>query len=232
VVVAHLGSGGLCVLPAAPSSVFLPTGAAAGWRYHRSALRRRRPREHPVGWHRQLPGQGPADTIMVAMVSPRPTMSRWSRSLETAGSTSRASGPPPTRRTRLRAAAHHSDGRGSARLPIDYYVEVNVAGLVKPSMRWRRGPERREADALTNDRSQNLHIDLRPGMQHLDGTQAMGYVRFRHDAPATSAAERQRQFMRGGEEAALARSTSPPCRRCTRSSETVNTNLTLRTSPR
>jgi LCP family protein required for cell wall assembly len=32
------------------------------------------------------------------------------------------------------------------------------------------------------DRSQGLHIDLQPGPQHLNGEQAMGYARFRHDA--------------------------------------------------
>jgi len=47
------------------------------------------------------------------------------------------------------------------------------------------------------DRRGNLNIDLEPGMQHLDGTQAMGYVRFRHDATGDlGRMERQRYFLR------------------------------------
>jgi LCP family protein required for cell wall assembly len=66
--------------------------------------------------------------------------------------------------------------------PIDYYVEVNseklgqfvdsIGGVeidVEKRMRYR-------------DRHQNLKIDLQPGMQQLNGEQAIGYVRFRHDA--------------------------------------------------
>lgn len=53
-----------------------------------------------------------------------------------------------------------------------------------------------EKRMVYRDRSQDLYIDLQPGFQHLDGYQAMGYVRFRHDAQADLArVERQRKFM-------------------------------------
>jgi LCP family protein required for cell wall assembly len=52
-----------------------------------------------------------------------------------------------------------------------------------------------------NDNWQDLHIDLQPGRQTLDGDQAVGYVRFRHDATGDIARmKRQQMFI-----AALAR---------------------------
>jgi anionic cell wall polymer biosynthesis LytR-Cps2A-Psr (LCP) family protein len=47
------------------------------------------------------------------------------------------------------------------------------------------------------DRSQQLDIDLHPGLQLLNGRQAMGYVRFRHDARGDLARiERQQKFLK------------------------------------
>lgn len=40
-----------------------------------------------------------------------------------------------------------------------------------------------------------LHIHLKPGMQHLNGYQAMGYVRIRHSDSDLMRAERQHEFM-------------------------------------
>ncbi|MGD9683992.1 MAG: LCP family protein [Candidatus Obscuribacterales bacterium] len=67
-------------------------------------------------------------------------------------------------------------------LPVDHYVVLNLRGLVDlvdelggitvdvpKKMRYR-------------DRSAALNIDLEQGSQLLDGTQAMGFVRFRHDS--------------------------------------------------
>jgi LCP family protein required for cell wall assembly len=42
----------------------------------------------------------------------------------------------------------------------------------------------------------NLHCHLKPGFQHLDGTQAMGFVRYRHGDSDFNRTERQAQFMR------------------------------------
>jgi anionic cell wall polymer biosynthesis LytR-Cps2A-Psr (LCP) family protein len=82
-------------------------------------------------------------------------------------------------------------------IPIDYYVEVNVSGLVKLVDAIGGVDLEVEKRMLYHDRSQKLDIDLQPGFQHLNGTQAMGYVRFRHDAVGDlGRMERQRKFLR------------------------------------
>ncbi len=81
-------------------------------------------------------------------------------------------------------------------LPMDYYVIVDFDGfksfidalggvdiVVDKRMRYR-------------DRSQKLNIDLHPGLQHLNGEQAMGFVRFRHDVMGDiTRIGRQQQFV-------------------------------------
>jgi LCP family protein required for cell wall assembly len=42
----------------------------------------------------------------------------------------------------------------------------------------------------------NLHCHLKPGFQHLNGTQAIGFVRYRHGDSDFNRTERQGQFMR------------------------------------
>lgn len=46
----------------------------------------------------------------------------------------------------------------------------------------------------------DLHVDLQPGVQHLDGKQALGYVRFRHTDSDFHRIERQQKFMRAVKE--------------------------------
>jgi polyisoprenyl-teichoic acid--peptidoglycan teichoic acid transferase len=46
-----------------------------------------------------------------------------------------------------------------------------------------------------HDNWADLHIDLRPGQQHLDGYEAMGYVRFRHTDSDFERQKRQKAFM-------------------------------------
>lgn len=41
----------------------------------------------------------------------------------------------------------------------------------------------------------NLHVHLKPGFQHLNGTQAMGYVRIRHSDDDLTRSERQHTFL-------------------------------------
>lgn len=54
------------------------------------------------------------------------------------------------------------------------------------------------------DRAQNLHIDLQPGCQTLDGEKAMQYARFRHDAEGDfGRIRRQQQIMKLLSEKAL-----------------------------
>lgn len=49
-----------------------------------------------------------------------------------------------------------------------------------------------------NDYSGNLHIDLKKGDNHLDGEEAVGYLRFRHDALGDiGRTQRQQWFLKG-----------------------------------
>ncbi len=115
-------------------------------------------------------------------------------------------------------------------LPIDYYVEVNVPGLVKLVDAMGGVDLKVEKRMRYRDRAQGLDIDLQPGFQHLDGKQAMGYVRFRHDAMGDfGRMERQRKFLR-----VVARKLLAP-ENLTRAPklaetfvDTVNTNLTVK----
>ncbi|MCJ7752680.1 MAG: LCP family protein, partial [Armatimonadetes bacterium] len=82
-------------------------------------------------------------------------------------------------------------------IPFDYYVEVNVAGLADLVDAIGGIDVEVEKRMHYRDRSQNLLIDLQPGLQHLTGEQAVGYVRFRHDAMGDlGRIERQRKFLR------------------------------------
>ncbi len=83
------------------------------------------------------------------------------------------------------------------RIKIDYYIVVNVNGLSKVID---------EIGGITvdvpqrmqyNDYSAKLHINLYPGRQKLNGTQAVGFVRFRHDSLGDiGRIQRQQAFMR------------------------------------
>ncbi|MDM7461924.1 MAG: LCP family protein, partial [bacterium] len=46
----------------------------------------------------------------------------------------------------------------------------------------------------------DLHVDLEPGVQHLNGKQALGYVRYRHTDSDFHRIERQQKFMRAVKE--------------------------------
>jgi LCP family protein required for cell wall assembly len=89
-------------------------------------------------------------------------------------------------------------------VPVDHYVVLNVHGLVElvdelggitidvpKSMHYK-------------DNSAKLNINLDPGPHLLNGTEAMGFVRFRHDALGDiGRVQRQELFLRAVEEKAL-----------------------------
>jgi len=55
-----------------------------------------------------------------------------------------------------------------------------------------------------DDDAGELHIHLKPGSQHLDGDQAMGFVRFRHDSESDfGRQDRQKQFLLAFKQAVL-----------------------------
>lgn len=93
-------------------------------------------------------------------------------------------------------------------IPIDHYLVLNVHGLVDlvdavggitvqvpKRMRYR-------------DNAAKLNINLAPGPHRLNGTEAMGFVRFRHDALGDiGRVQRQELFMR----AVMDQAASPAC---------------------
>jgi len=115
-------------------------------------------------------------------------------------------------------------------IPFDYYIEVNVSGLADLVDAIGGIDVEVEKRMHYRDRSQNLLIDLQPGLQHLTGEQAVGYVRFRHDAMGDlGRIERQRKFLRlvAGELLSPANVRRLP-RLADTFVETVETNLTVR----
>jgi LCP family protein required for cell wall assembly len=144
-------------------------------------------------------GRGLADTLIVAVISP-------SLNEMTAVSIPRDSRVEVPGLGARRINAAHSYGGLPLTvqtvelllgLPIDYHVEVNVPGIVKLVDAIGGVDIDVDKRMLYHDRSQNLSIDLQPGRQRLNGEQAMGYVRFRHDAVGDiGRMERQRSFLR------------------------------------
>jgi len=143
-------------------------------------------------------GLGLADTIIYAVVYPRTneisaiSIPRDSRVYI-----------PKVGYTRINAS--HSNGglpltidtvQNLIGIPVDKYIEVNVPGLVKLVDAIGGIDIDVEKRMYYVDHSQKLHIDLQPGYQHLDGMQAMGYVRFRHDKVGDiGRMERQQKFL-------------------------------------
>jgi len=81
--------------------------------------------------------------------------------------------------------------------PFDYYVEVSIGGVVDLVDALGGVDIDVEKRMYYRDRAQGLLIDLQPGPQHLDGEQAVGYARFRHDAQGDlGRIARQRKFIR------------------------------------
>lgn len=80
---------------------------------------------------------------------------------------------------------------------IDRYIRVQTGGFVRIVNALGGIDVNVEKQMDYEDPSQNLYIHLKPGVQHLDGTQAMGYVRFRHDFEGDyGRIRRQDQFLR------------------------------------
>lgn len=113
--------------------------------------------------------------------------------------------------------------------PFDYSIEVNVPGLVELVDAMGGVDLEVERRMYYRDRAQDLIIDLEPGFQHLDGEQAVAYVRFRHDARGDlGRVERQRKFVRVALRELMSSENIPRIRGLARTFvETVHTNLTV-----
>lgn len=89
---------------------------------------------------------------------------------------------------------------------IDHYVRIQTGGFIKIIDALGGVELNVEKQMDYDDPSQDLHIHLQPGLQRLDGYNAMCYARFRHDAESDyGRIRRQDQLMR-----ALAKQLSSP----------------------
>ena len=77
----------------------------------------------------------------------------------------------------------------------DYYIDMNFEGFqqVVDAVGGVDINVHKQLDY--DDNWGNLHVHLKPGMQHLNGYKAMGYVRIRHTDNDLARAERQHEFV-------------------------------------
>jgi LCP family protein required for cell wall assembly len=88
--------------------------------------------------------------------------------------------------------------------PIDRYVRINVQGVEKLIDALGGVTLYVPQDMHYTDESQHLYIDLKQGEQHLDGAQALEFLRFRYDANGDiGRVQRQQTFIRALIEQAL-----------------------------
>lgn len=87
---------------------------------------------------------------------------------------------------------------------IDRYVRVNVQGVEKLIEALGGVTVNVPKDMKYNDFSQHLYIDLKKGIQHLDGDKAMQFLRYRYDGYGDiSRVQRQQMLMRAAVEQTL-----------------------------
>ncbi len=87
---------------------------------------------------------------------------------------------------------------------IDRYVRVNVQGVEKLIDALGGVTVNVPKDMKYNDFSQHLYIDLKKGIQHLDGDKAMQFLRYRYDGYGDiSRVQRQQMLMRSAVEQSL-----------------------------
>ena len=87
---------------------------------------------------------------------------------------------------------------------IDRYVRVNVQGVEKLIDALGGVTVNVPKDMKYNDFSQHLYIDLKKGIQHLDGDKAMQFLRYRYDNYGDiSRVQRQQMLMRSAVEQTL-----------------------------
>ena len=89
-------------------------------------------------------------------------------------------------------------------IEIDRYVRVNVQGVEKLIDALGGVTVNVPKDMKYNDFSQHLYIDLKKGVQHLDGDKAMQFLRYRYDGLGDiSRVQRQQMLMRATVEQTL-----------------------------
>ncbi len=85
-------------------------------------------------------------------------------------------------------------------IPIDEVIIVNYQAVVEAVDALGGVTIEVEKRMRYHDFTGDLHIDLKPGVHHLNGKQALGYVRFRHTDSDFYRIERQQKFMRAVKE--------------------------------
>ncbi len=147
---------------------------------------------------RVMKTNGRSDSILIARV-------------DLAGKTIRALTIPrdtavhiPGRRGLSKINAAHSFGgpeltidtiRECFGIPIDHYVTINFDGFCKVVDAIGGVDLTVEKRLKYDDNWGGLHINLYPGYQHLNGYQAMGYVRMRHSDSDEMRSKRQHAFL-------------------------------------
>ena len=80
-------------------------------------------------------------------------------------------------------------------LDTDYYVTLDFESFQKVVNALGGVDVNIHKPLNYDDNWGNLHVHLKPGMQHLNGYQAMGYVRIRHSDSDIARSERQHEFL-------------------------------------
>lgn len=102
------------------------------------------------------------------------------------------------------ALAAQTVSRLLGEITIDRYVRVNVQGVEKLIDALGGVTVYVPKDMKYQDDSQHLYINLKQGRQHLDGTEAVQFLRFRYDAYGDiGRVQRQQMLMRAMVEQAL-----------------------------
>lgn len=114
-------------------------------------------------------------------------------------------------------------------VPIDRYVRINVQGVEKLIDALGGVTVYVPKDMKYTDHSQHLYIDLKQGRQHLNGEQALQFLRFRYDAYGDiGRVQRQQLLMRALVEQTLSPSTLTRIPQILSViQENVDTNLTV-----
>lgn len=113
----------------------------------------------------------------------------------------------------------------------DYYVVTDVGGFQKMVDLLGGVDLYVEKDMHYDDNWQDLHIHLKKGYQHLNGKQAMGYVRFRHDRLGdVGRIQRQQEFLKAVARRMLVVSNWPRLPQIIRQARSVVVDTNLLTS--
>jgi len=112
----------------------------------------------------------------------------------------------------------------------DYYLKTNLDGFKKTVDLVGGVDLYVEKNMHYDDNWGNLHIHLKKGRQHLNGKDAMGYVRFRHDKLGDiTRMERQQKFLRALAKKALTPQNLPSLPKIIDSVwDNIETNLTTK----